>query len=773
MAAQTNFIDIATIWLHAGKGGDGAVSFHREKFVAAGGPDGGDGGRGGDIIFVVDDPLTTLMDFRYKRKYTADEGGKGGASLCHGKNAENLVIKVPLGTVIKDAESGLVIADLSDHTPVTIAKGGRGGYGNAHFATPTRQIPKFAKPGMPGEDIQVTLELKLIADVGLIGFPNVGKSTLISTISAAKPKIANYHFTTLVPTLGVVSVGEGASFVCADIPGLIEGASEGVGLGHDFLRHVERCRLLLHVVDVSGSECRDPIEDFEQINEELAKFSPALAERPQIVVGNKCDLATEEQIDTFRKYVEEKGLTYDKEGFEKAQKEQRAKSEGTFGTHSYTGKDATVYDELDAELATEFVGYENLVCDAKVTALTSEEEIVDALSDGEKGTIIVDKTTFYGTMGGQEGDIGTIKTADGEFVVENTIHLAGTKIGHVGYVSHGMIKVGDTVSMEVDKENRNLSARNHSATHLLQAALRQVLGTHVEQAGSYVDAERLRFDFTHFSALSKEELKQVENIVNEKIAECLPVVAKNMPIEEARKTGAAALFGEKYGDVVRVVSMGDFSVEFCGGTHVSNTGVISALKIISETGVAAGVRRIEALTSKGLLKYYDDMEKKLQEAAALVKATPNQLSDKIRHLQAENKELHSELESVKSKMAKEAMGDVSDQVTEVKGVKLIAAKVDDVDMNGLRDLGDQLKEKLGEGVIVLASAAAGKVSLVAMATDEAVKKGAHAGNLIKGIAGLVGGGGGGRPNMAQAGGKNPDGIDAAIAKVSEVLESQL
>ncbi len=478
-------------------------------------------------------------------------------------------------------------------------------------------------------------------------------------------------------------------------------------------------------------------------------------------------------IDLTREILEEKGLTYDKEGFEKAQKEQRAKSEGTFGTHSYTGKDATVYDELDAKLATEFVGYENLVCDAKVTALTSEEEIVDALSDGEKGTIIVDKTTFYGTMGGQEGDIGTIKTADGEFVVENTIHLAGTKIGHVGYVSHGMIKVGDTVSMEVDKENRNLSARNHSATHLLQAALRQVLGTHVEQAGSYVDAERLRFDFTHFSALSKEELKQVENIVNEKIAECLPVVAKNMPIEEARKTGAAALFGEKYGDVVRVVSMGDFSVEFCGGTHVLNTGVISALKIISETGVAAGVRRIEALTSKGLLKYYDDMEKKLQEAAALVKATPNQLSDKIRHLQAENKDLHSELESVKSKMAKEAMGDVSDQVTEVKGVKLIAAKVDDVDMNGLRDLGDQLKEKLGEGVIVLASAAGGKVSLVAMATDEAVKKGAHAGNLIKGIAGLVGGGGGGRPNMAQAGGKNPDGIDAAIAKVSEVLESQL
>ena len=310
MAAQTNFIDIATIWLHAGKGGDGAVSFHREKFVAAGGPDGGDGGKGGDIIFVVDDHLSTLMDFRYKRKYTAPEGGKGGARLCHGANAENLIIKVPLGTVIKDTATGLVIADLSDHTPVTVAKGGRGGCGNAHFASPTRQVPKFAKPGMPGEDLQVTLELKLIADVGLIGFPNVGKSTLISVISAAKPKIANYHFTTLVPTLGVVSVGEGASFVCADIPGLIEGASEGVGLGHDFLRHVERCRLIVHVVDVAGSEGRDPKEDFATINKELANFSEELSTREQIVVANKSDIATEEQVESFRQFIEEQGYAF-------------------------------------------------------------------------------------------------------------------------------------------------------------------------------------------------------------------------------------------------------------------------------------------------------------------------------------------------------------------------------------------------------------------------------------------------------------------------------
>ena len=336
-----------------------------------------------------------------------------------------------------------------------------------------------------------------------------------------------------------------------------------------------------------------------------------------------------------------------------------------------------------------------------------------------------------------------------------------------------MVKVGDEAELTVEEENRGLCARNHSATHLLHAALRQVLGTHVEQAGSSVNADRLRFDFTHFSAMSKEELKQVEDIVNTKIAACLPVVAQNMPIEEARKTGAAALFGEKYGDIVRVVSMGDFSVEFCGGTHVANTGVITALKIVSETGVAAGVRRIEALTSKGLLKYYDELEKKLLEASSLVKANPDQLAEKIQHLLSDNKALNSELESLKSKLAQDSLGDVMDQVVEVKGIKLLATKVEGVDMNGLRDLGDQLKEKLGEGVVVLASANEGKVSLMAMATKEAMDKGAHAGNLIKASAALVGGGGGGRPNMAQAGGKNPAGIDAALAKAAEVLEQQL
>ncbi len=308
--ATSNFIDTATIWVRAGKGGDGVVTFHREKFVAAGGPDGGDGGRGGDVVFVADDNLSTLMDFRYKRKYTAQDGENGRAKRQSGADGDDLVIRVPRGTVLKEADSGLVVADLSGSEPVVIAKGGRGGWGNSHFATPTRQIPKFAKPGLPGEELQLKMELKVIADVGLIGFPNVGKSTLISMISAAKPKIANYHFTTLTPVLGVVRVGPEQSFVCADIPGLIEGAAEGVGLGHAFLRHVERCRLLLHVVDVSGCEGRDPKQDFEQINHELVGFSAELAERPQIVLGNKCDIATEEQIADFKAYVEEKGYTF-------------------------------------------------------------------------------------------------------------------------------------------------------------------------------------------------------------------------------------------------------------------------------------------------------------------------------------------------------------------------------------------------------------------------------------------------------------------------------
>lgn len=304
------FVDIAKIYIKAGDGGNGKVSFHREKYVAAGGPDGGDGGRGGNVIFKADDNLSTLADFRYKKKYIAENGQPGGAARCHGKNAKDLVLNVPRGTLIKDAENGRIIADISDDEPVVVAKGGNGGWGNSHFSTATRQIPKFAKPGIPGEEFNIVLELKLLADVGLIGFPNVGKSTFISVVSEAKPKIADYHFTTLIPTLGVVHICEGKSFVMADIPGIIEGASAGLGLGHEFLRHIERCRLLLHVIDASGSEGRDPIEDFEKINYELKNFSAELAERKQIVVANKCDLADEDTLAKVRDYFRSKGYAY-------------------------------------------------------------------------------------------------------------------------------------------------------------------------------------------------------------------------------------------------------------------------------------------------------------------------------------------------------------------------------------------------------------------------------------------------------------------------------
>ena len=304
------FIDHAKITVKAGKGGDGAVAFHREKYVASGGPDGGDGGKGGNVVFQVDDNLSTLADFRYKRKYVAPSGENGRGARCNGKSGKDLIVRVPRGTLVKEAETGRILADLSSEEPQVIAKGGRGGWGNIHFATPTRQTPRFAKPGTPGESFELILELKLLADVGLVGYPNVGKSTLVSVVSEAKPTIGNYHFTTITPVLGVVRLKDGRSFVMADIPGLIEGAGEGVGLGHQFLRHVDRCRLLVHIVDVAGSEGRDPKQDFEIINTELKKFNPELAERPMLVAGNKCDLATDEQIEDFKNYVEGKGYEF-------------------------------------------------------------------------------------------------------------------------------------------------------------------------------------------------------------------------------------------------------------------------------------------------------------------------------------------------------------------------------------------------------------------------------------------------------------------------------
>ena len=478
-------------------------------------------------------------------------------------------------------------------------------------------------------------------------------------------------------------------------------------------------------------------------------------------------------IDLTKEILEEKGYTIDEDGFKEEMEVQRKRARESRAVSNYMGADATVYDEIDRNITTEFDGYDKLEVASKVTVLTTETEIVDSLMEGQKGTIFVEKTPFYATMGGQEGDTGVITTANGVFRVEDTIKLRGGKYGHVGVMESGMISNGDEVTLKVDEQERKDTCKNHSATHLLQKALKTVLGAHVEQKGSLVNPTRLRFDFAHFQAMTPEEIAETEALVNKEIQAALPVTTQIMGIEEAKKTGAMALFGEKYGDEVRVVSMGDFSVELCGGTHVANTANITLFKIVSEAGVAAGVRRIEALTGNNVIAYYRQMEENLHTIAKTLKTSPAEITEKITHLQKEVKELQSENESLKSKMAQDSLGNVMDQVVEVKGVKVLASAVDGVDMNGLRDLGDQLKEKLGEGVVVLASAKDGKVSLLAMATQGAMDKGAHAGNLIKAAAAIVGGGGGGRPNMAQAGGKNPDKIPEAIAKVAELVEGQL
>lgn len=479
-------------------------------------------------------------------------------------------------------------------------------------------------------------------------------------------------------------------------------------------------------------------------------------------------------LDLTKEILEEKEIVVDEEGFAAAMNEQREKARKARKTTNYMGADATVYDEIAPEVTSTFVGYDKLVNESEVTVLTTETDLVQALSEGDKGTVIVNESAFYATMGGQEGDSGIIAGPEGEFTVETTIKLKGGKIGHVGVMTKGMMKTGDQVTLMVDASQRADTCKNHSATHLLQKALREVLGSHVQQSGSFVNPERLRFDFAHFQSMTAEEIAKVEAIVNQKIAEAVPVCTDVMTIEEAKRTGAMALFGEKYGDTVRVVSMGDFSKEFCGGTHVANTANIALFKIVSEAGVAAGTRRIEALTGNGVLKYYAQLEEALKEAAKTAKTEPAQLVKKIHSMNDEIKALVGENEKLKAELANNALGDVTSDVKEVKGVKFLATKVDNVDMNELRNLGDKLKTQIGSGVVLIVSAqGADKVNMIAMATDDAIAKGAHAGNLIKAVAALVGGGGGGRPNMAQAGGKNPAGMDALLAKVPEVLAEQL
>ncbi len=471
--------------------------------------------------------------------------------------------------------------------------------------------------------------------------------------------------------------------------------------------------------------------------------------------------------------AEEEGLKVDEKGFAEAMEEQKQKArEGKSFSQKLTGQN--LFDSFDDSVKSEFLGYDALGCDGTIVAMAGADELVNELKEGAHGTVITDRTTFYGTMGGQVGDIGEILGNDGsKFEVTETIHVAGGRTAHVGKVVSGSFKTSDKVSLNVNKENRAKTCRNHSATHLLQAALREVLGNDAHQAGSFQDPERTRFDFSYGQAMTKEQIEKVEAIVNANIEKDLPVVTDVMSIDEAKKTGAMALFGEKYGDSVRVVSMGDFSKELCGGTHVKHTGDIASFKILSESGVAAGVRRIEAVTGSNVLAYYKNLEETLNQAAAVAKTQPALLAEKITKLQADNKALASELESLKAKMAKDSLGNVLDNVVEVKRMKVLAAKVPGVDMNGLRDISDNLCDKMGQGVVVLVSETDGKVNLVAKATEDAVLNGAHAGNLIKAIAPMVGGGGGGRPNMAQAGGKNPEGIDECLKAVVGIVDSQL
>lgn len=477
-------------------------------------------------------------------------------------------------------------------------------------------------------------------------------------------------------------------------------------------------------------------------------------------------------IDLTNEILEEKGFTVDMDGFNNAMNKQKETARGARKETNYMGADATVYDKIDTRITSEFVGYDTLETESEITVLTTSEDVTDTLAEGMEGTIIVNKTPFYATMGGQQGDTGVITCNGSVFEVIDTIRLKGGRVGHVGKVTAGSFNVGDKVTLTVDEKKRIDTAKNHSATHLLQEALRIVLGNHVEQAGSLVTPDRLRFDFTHFQPMTEEEIEKVEAIVNEQIAKSIDVETKVLAIEDAKKTGAKALFNEKYGDTVRVVCMGDFSKEFCGGTHVSNTGLINSFKIVSEAGVAAGVRRIEALTGNGVFAYYKDIEKKYNDICKAAKATPANVEEKIAHMQAEIKSLNSEIESLKNKAANEALGDVLNQAEDVNGVKFLAVKLNDVDMNELRNLSDDLKSKIGSGVVVLASAmGSDKVNLIVTATDDIVKAGVHAGNIIKSAAPCVGGGGGGRPNMAQAGGKNPAGIEKAFETAKETLLS--
>ena len=528
------------------------------------------------------------------------------------------------------------------------------------------------------------------------------------------------------------------------------------------------------------SELEKEIERFESTLENgMKEFKKILDEKKKAnakeIDGNLAFYLYETfgfPIELTVEMAAEENLGVDEEGFNKAMEAAKQLARDNQNFSQKMSADNGVFDSV-ADIVTVFSGYEKLEDEGKLVAISNGSELVNELKNGEEGMIVSDITPFYATMGGQCADFGTIKTADGVFEVTDAVKVKGGKTAHIGTVVSGVIKSGAKADFAVDKERRAAICANHSATHLLQKALQMVLGDGVEQAGSFQDAERTRFDFTYSGAMTKEQIEEVENIVNGKIAEDIAVVTDIMTLEDAKKTGAMALFKDKYADSVRVVSMGDFSKELCGGTHVAHTGLIRNFKILSESGVAAGIRRIEAITGSNVLNYYKEIENKMNDAALLVKTTPQNLIDRLNNMMKEIKSLTSEIESMKAKAAQSAVGDVMNSVVTVKNMKLLAAKVPGVDMNGLRDLGDSLKEKIGSGVVALMSESDGKVNFVVMATDDAVKAGAHAGNLIKAVAPIVGGGGGGRPNMAQAGGKNPAKIDEALAAVKDELEKMI
>ncbi len=479
-------------------------------------------------------------------------------------------------------------------------------------------------------------------------------------------------------------------------------------------------------------------------------------------------------IDLTKEILEEKGMTIDEKAFKEEMDKQRVRARQARGNDDYMGGNTgTVFHQMDAAMQSEFVGYDTLELKGKIDYLASEDSLINSASEGTQVYIVTTQTPFYAESGGQAGDSGSIVTDTGTVEVYNTTKVAGSKIAHMGKVVSGTLTQGQVAWFKVDSSLRMDTARNHSATHLLQQALREVVGGHVEQAGSNVNQDRLRFDYTHFEALSDIQIQKVEELVNQKILESLEIQIKETSIEEARKLGAMALFGEKYGAVVRVVNMGAYSIELCGGTHLTNTSSIGTLKIISETGIAAGVRRIEAVTGRAALKYYQEIQYALDQVSNTLKAKRSEVVKKAESILSDYKTIQRENEKLKAQMSTAQAGNILDQVEKIGDINVLIAEMKGLDMNALRNMGDTLKDKLQKSIVVLVSALDDKVNLVVMATKEAVDAGAHCGNIISKAVKCVNGGGGGRPNMAQAGGKDPSGIPAALEAAKEIIISQI